>query len=152
MLILGAHMSIANGFTQAAKKTGEEFAANAMQIFTKSPRGGNIKPIDPADAENFKKLCDKHKINYIIAHSSYLLNFAKPVKKVPWMLRDILTDFARLQKLGGRGVVVHIGKHLDSEIQEGIKNVIENAKYIIDQTEKTGRPLRCHYWGRGYWF
>ncbi|MBU1953615.1 deoxyribonuclease IV [Patescibacteria group bacterium] len=136
MLILGAHMSISEGFARAARKTGEELGCNAMQFFTKSPQGGVVKPIDPADAEEFKKLCKKYRIKYVIAHSSYLLNFAKPASRIPWAVQDIMTDFTRLASLGGCGVVVHIGKALEGARQEAIRNVIENAKLIIDQTEK----------------
>jgi deoxyribonuclease IV len=140
MLILGAHMSIAGGFTQAAQKTGQDLQGHAMQIFTKSPRGGNIKPIDPDDSAQFKALCQEYAIQHVFAHSSYLLNFAKAIGDAEWMLKDIMTDFKRLHILGGKGVVVHIGKSLLDDRKNAIKNVIENAKYIIEATAKT-EPL-----------
>jgi len=108
-----------------------------MQIFTKSPQGGPVKAIDPNDAQRFKELCKKYKIRFVVAHSSYLLNFAKPLKDVPWMRQNLLTDFERLHMLGGHGVVVHIGKFLDAKREYGIKNVIENAKIIIEATKHT---------------
>lgn len=130
-------MSIAGGFAQAAKKTGEEFGCTAMQIFTKSPRSRQVKPIDPDDAEVFRDHCKHYNINYVIAHSSYLLNFGKSMSQVEWALRDISTDFERLHTLGGHGVVVHIGKSLDGDRQEAINNVIENAKIVIEETKHT---------------
>lgn len=136
MLILGAHMSIAGGFAQAARQTGEELGCNAMQIFTKSPRGRMVKPMDLGDAEAFRDHCKHYKIQHVVAHSSYLLNFGKPINQVEWALRDIMTDFERLAMLGGHGVVVHIGKSLDGDRAEAIQHVIENAKIIIDKTEK----------------
>lgn len=138
MLILGAHMSIAGGFAQAAQKTGEEFGCNAMQIFTKSPRSRMVKPIDPADADLFRKYCRQYDIKHVVAHSSYLLNFGKPASQVPWALNDILLDFERLSMLGGHGIVVHIGKALDGDRETAVRNVIENAKLIVDRTEKNG--------------
>ena len=81
MLILGAHMSIAGGFAQAALKTGQEFGCNAMQIFTKSPRSRFVKPIDPQDAKAFKAYCAQYQIQHVVAHSSYLLNFGKPLAR-----------------------------------------------------------------------
>ncbi len=138
MLIFGAHMSIAGGFAQAAEKTGKEFGCNAMQIFTKSPRSRMVKPIDPDDAELFKKYCKEYQIKHVVAHSSYLLNFGKPAGQVPWAVKDITLDFERLHMLGGHGVVVHIGKSLDGEREPAVRNVIENAKKIVDLTAKTG--------------
>ena len=128
-------MSIAGGFAQAALKTGQEFGCNAMQIFTKSPRSRFVKPIDPQDANEFKAYCAQYKIQHVVAHSSYLLNFGKPLAQVEWALKDILLDFERLHILGGHGVVVHIGKSLEGERAEAIKNVVENAKKIVDKTE-----------------
>lgn len=138
MLILGAHMSIAGGFAQAAQKTGGELGCNAMQLFTKSPRSRMVKPIDPADAELFKQYCAEYEIKHVVAHSSYLLNFGKPATQVPWALNDILLDFERLFMIGGDGIVVHIGKSLDGDRDTAVRNVIENAKIIVDRTEKTG--------------
>jgi len=138
MLILGAHMSIAGGFAQSALKTGEEFGCNAMQIFTKSPRSRVVKPVDTEDAELFKKYCKQYKIQHVVAHSSYLLNFGKTAEQVPWAVKDILVDFERLHTLGGQGIVVHIGKSLEDDRQTAVKNVIENAKLIIEKTEKFG--------------
>ena len=135
MLILGAHMSIVGGFAQAAEKTGKEYGCNAMQIFTKSPRSRTVKPIDPADANLFKELCKKYDIKHVVAHSSYLLNFGKPMSDIPWALKDIKTDFERLHTLGGHGIVVHIGKSLEDDRQNAIENVIENAKIVIDETK-----------------
>jgi deoxyribonuclease-4 len=156
MLILGAHMSVAGGFAQAALKTGAEFGCNAMQIFTKSPRSRFVKPIDPQDAAAFKNYCRQYGIRHVVAHSSYLLNFGKPAAQIPWAVNDIVTDFERLAELGGHGIIVHIGKSLDGgrasperaqealplpgELAESrlaaIKNVIENAKKIVDLTQK----------------
>ncbi|MFO0780409.1 MAG: deoxyribonuclease IV [Candidatus Gracilibacteria bacterium] len=138
MLILGAHMSIAGGFAQAALKTGQEFACNAMQIFTKSPRSRMVKAIDPVDAKQFREYCRKYKIQHVVAHSSYLLNFGKKNSQIPWAISDIMLDFERLHALGGHGVVVHIGKSLEGERKTAITNVIENAKIIIEKTRHIG--------------
>jgi len=137
MLIFGAHMSIAKGFAEAARITGEDFGCNAMQIFTKSPRSRTVKAIDPTDAAEFKANCKKYDIKHVVAHSSYLLNFGKPISQVTWALRDIKTDFERLHTLGGQGVVVHIGKSLEDDRAESIQNVIENAKIVIEETKHT---------------
>lgn len=136
MLSFGAHMSIAKGFAAAAEKTALELGGNTMQLFTKSPRGGSVKPLDPADVAAFKKLCAQHKIRHVIAHSSYLLNFAKPLEQASWIKENIMIDFQRLAALGGQGIVVHIGKALDGSRETGLQNVIENAKKVIHLTEK----------------
>ena len=46
MLRLGPHISIAKGFTQATKDA-IQINANTFQFFTRNPRGGSAKAIDP---------------------------------------------------------------------------------------------------------
>jgi deoxyribonuclease-4 len=145
MLLLGAHISIGAGFSAAANKIGGDYRCNVMQIFTKSPQGGQVKAINAEDAARFRELRDRYGIRAVIAHSSYLLNLAKPLESVPWMENNILQDFERLAVLGGDGVIVHIGKALASDRDAAIHTVIENAKRIINATAKltsaSGRPL-----------
>jgi deoxyribonuclease IV len=138
MLILGAHMSINKGFAAAARKTAVDYQANAMQIFTKSPRSSHAKPIDEKDAEEFTVICRQHDVKFVIAHSSYLLNFGRPLAEVPWAKKDILLDFGRLHKLNGTGVIIHVGKAKLLDPKQAIRNIIENAKEIISETEKDG--------------
>jgi len=138
MLILGAHVSIGDGFAAAAEKIGGDYRCNAMQIFTKSPQGGPVKAINPTDAARFKNLRKKYGIKSVIAHSSYLLNFAKPLESLLWMEKNILQDFERLALLGGDGVVVHIGKSLEGDRSKAIQNVIENAKRVVEETKDKG--------------
>jgi len=135
MLIFGAHMSIAEGFGAAARKAVDEYGANAMQIFTKNPRGRGVKQIADSDLESYKKY--KKRLKFVIAHSSYLLNFGKPMSEIPWAERDLLTDFERMEVLEGDGIVVHVGKAMGGDEQKAFKNITENAKIIIDKTAKT---------------
>lgn len=137
-LIVGAHMSIAKGFADAARITGEVFQAHAMQFFTKSPRGRAFKMLNLEDVKLFQLFSQKYQLRYIIVHSSYLLNFAADADKIPWAFDDILLDFRRLQALGGHGVVVHIGKSLNDDRSKAIQKVIENTKRVLDLTENTG--------------
>ena len=50
MLTLGCHLSIAKGFAAAARDA-RRIGANTFQFFTRNPRGGKAKAIDPADLE-----------------------------------------------------------------------------------------------------
>jgi deoxyribonuclease-4 len=133
MLIVGAHISILDGFASAAEEA-HKMGCNALQIFTKNPRGRGEKTLNPSDVRKFKEKCRSYGIKYVVAHSSYLLNFAKSMRENAWALSDIKLDFKRLAALGGQGVVVHIGKYLEMDKKKAIKNVIENTKRVIDET------------------
>ncbi len=127
-------MTVKDGFAAAAEKTGE-YGCNAMQIFTKSPQGGVAKPIKEDDAAAFKKNCERYAIRFAVAHSSYLLNFGKPMSEAPWMLENLSLDFERIFFLGGHGVVVHVGKALERHHDDAIGHVVKNAKTVIEKTQ-----------------
>lgn len=134
MLILGSHMSIDRGFAEAAIKTGKTYQANAMQLFTKSPRSRVVKPLNPEAAKAFRDKCRELKIVFVVAHSSYLINIAKPLSQAPWMLTDLKTDFERLAALGGDGVVVHIGKRLEQGLDQSIDHLVSNTQKVLEET------------------
>ena len=137
-MIFGAHMSTAKGFAQAARKSADEYGANALQFFVKNPRGRSSRPLAAEEADEFKKICKEKKIQFAIAHASYLVNLAKKSSEVPWLIDDVAGDFERVWMLGGQGVVVHLGKASGGmSEEEAIKNMIENIEKILRKTEYT---------------
>ena len=55
MLILGCHLSSSKGFA-AMGETALSIGANTFQFFTRNPRGGKAKELDPADAAKLAEL------------------------------------------------------------------------------------------------
>ena len=49
MLRIGCHLSSSKGY-QAMGKEAEKIGAGTFQFFTRNPRGGSAKKIDPDDA------------------------------------------------------------------------------------------------------
>ena len=57
MLQIGCHLSSVKGF----EHMGEEalsIGANTFQFFTRNPRGGKAKDIDPEDVKRFLSFCE----------------------------------------------------------------------------------------------
>jgi deoxyribonuclease-4 len=136
-MVYGAHVSISNGFLGAAMQSAEEYGANAMQIFIKSPRGGGSKFISDEESKEFKTYCKQAGMKFIVAHCSYLLNFAKPPAKNKWALDLLINDVECVHKLGGDGVVLHIGKYLDMKQETAWKNVVKSIHAVLDATKDT---------------
>jgi deoxyribonuclease IV len=133
-LLLGAHMSIAKGFVEAAIRTREVYNANAMQIFTKNPRGRAAKPLDAKVASEFKKYCKKNGVEFVVSHGSYLLNFAKPLPQNHWSIANLVDDLKRITALGGVGVVLHVGKHLELSYAVAERELVKNIKVVLKKT------------------
>ena len=58
MLKIGNHISSAKGY-EAMGKQALKLGANTFGFFTRNPRGGSAKAINPEDAEKFLKLLRK---------------------------------------------------------------------------------------------
>ena len=68
MLTIGCHLSVAKGFLAMAKDA-VSIDANTFQFFTRNPRGGKAKAIDPADMAAFHEFAATHGITRILAHA-----------------------------------------------------------------------------------
>lgn len=140
-LLLGAHMSIANGFVTAAQETSEGLGANALQIFLKSPRGFGVSKLTPADAEKFRTYAAECGGLFLVVHSSYLINLAKPATAKGWDFDSLIEDLRNTAALGGAGVVLHVGKSLSLPYGEAEKHLVENLKRVLDLSQKFSTEL-----------
>lgn len=132
-LILGAHMSISKGFFRAYEETKNDLAANALQIFTKNPRGRDSKPLNPADVESCQAFQRQNHF-FAAAHCSYLLNFARSFAADPWPNQSLIDDINRIDAVGGQAVVLHIGKKMDMEATVAYENIMNNIHYVLEKT------------------
>ena len=139
-LILGSHMSMALGFLSAVERTYEEYSANALQVFCKSPRGRFEKPLDLEEAAKVKKYVEEKNI-YLFSHASYMLNFGKPLDEDLWPIQSLVSDLIKTQALGGRGVVLHVGKYLERDKAEAFEYMKINLNKVLEETSDLDIPI-----------
>ena len=70
---IGCHLSCSKGYANMAREAAS-IGANTFQFFTRNPRGGKAKDIDPADVEAYVELARDAGIATILAHAPYTLN------------------------------------------------------------------------------
>ena len=73
MLAIGCHLSTSKGFL-AMGQTALSIGANTFAFFTRNPRGGAAKAIDPADAAALRDLVAANGFGKLVAHAPYTLN------------------------------------------------------------------------------
>lgn len=139
-LLVGAHASIARGFVVAAEHTFDTLHGTALQIFLKSPRGGTTCKLTDAEAQNYRAYVEPRGI-FTVAHCSYLLNFGKPLTTDSWPLKNLIEDVMNLARLGGAGVVLHVGKSLELPRETALAYIAENIATVLKKTERTGVSL-----------
>ena len=132
---IGAHVSIAGGYLEAFKRA-QAIGADAMQIFTKSPRGGALRKITKEEATEIKNWKGRSGVRKVVIHASYLLNFAKPLKLTDFESRSLLDDLESADLIEADGVVLHIGKTLKLDPTEAETLFVKNIIAILEHTKK----------------
>ena len=133
---IGCHVSISGGI-HCAVDNASKLDCTAFQIFTRNPRGWGAKEIQGEDADNFKSKIAKSEIDpsATCAHMPYLPNLSSPKKDVHEKSVDTLVgEVKRCGMLGIPYIVTHLGSHLGTGDEAGIKQLV--AAYTKAATVK----------------
>ena len=119
-LTIGCHLSIAKGYRAIAEEA-VSLGANTFQFFTRNPRGGKAKAIDPADVASFRAYAAEQGIERILAHAPYTLNPASATENTRDFARMALAeDLARMENTPGQLYNMHPGSHVGQGVDVGI--------------------------------
>ena len=98
MFTIGCHLSSAKGYLHMAKDA-VSIDANTFQFFTRNPRGGRAKAIDPKDIAAFAAYAPEHGIERILAHAPYTLNPASDKQQTrDFALMVLAEDLGRMEE------------------------------------------------------
>ena len=137
MLFLGCHLSSAKGFA-AMGRTAAAIGANTFQFFTRNPRGGAAKDIDPADAAALVKMQESGALGKIVAHAPYTINpCAKEEKTLEFARNTMQDDLRRLEHLPGNFYNFHPGSHVGQGSEAGIRKIAETLDFAMFEGQKT---------------
>jgi deoxyribonuclease-4 len=144
-LYLGAHMSIAGGMSRAVDRA-EQVRATALQVFVKSARQWDAKPLAPQEAEEFRRRLDDSGLStHTLAHTSYLINLASPDRAMrERSIRALRDELGRCASLGVPYLVLHPGSHVGQGEERGLERVTS----ALDRILAPRRPSRAAVSGR----
>lgn len=124
---IGCHVSISGSIDKAVENAVER-NCSAFQIFTRNPRGWNAKELSDDDISNFKSKLKSSKIERyaVCAHMPYLPNLATPkIDGFKKSVETLISEVERCSQLGIPYLVTHLGSHLGTGEEEGIKRLVE---------------------------
>ena len=137
MLRIGCHLSSSKGYL-AMGKTAKSIGANTFQFFTRNPRGGAAKPLDPEDISAFLEYSKENDISQILAHAPYTLNTASKDNKIrEFALMTMRDDIQRLEHTPGSMYNFHPGSHVGQGTDVGITLIVELLNEIITPEQTT---------------
>lgn len=136
-IYLGCHLSTTGGFL-AMGKNALKIGANTFAFFTRNPRGGNAREIDPEDVKALIGLMKENNFGKLVAHAPYTLNPCSATKKT----RDFAyfameDDLKRMEYLPGNYYNFHPGSHVGQGIEKGVNLIAELLNHVIKEEQTT---------------
>lgn len=130
-VLIGAHVSIAQDIAKSVERA-IEIGATTMQIFTKSSRSWQAKPLTKQEIDDFKEAVAESKIIKPVAHASYLINLAAQNPLVEKNAIKALTDeLKRCEALDIPYLVLHPGSHVGAGEEVGIAQIAKNLDHVL---------------------
>jgi deoxyribonuclease-4 len=138
-MFLGAHVSIAESIALAPKR-GKDVGAEAIQIFSRSPRMlRKSKPIPPNEAKAFREALETNGIRAAVVHANYLINLGSPKRNVVRYSRDaFVEELERAAVLGIRDVIFHPGAHTGAGEAKALRTIAASLDACLGKADAPG--------------
>lgn len=137
MIKIGCHLSSSKGYL-AMGKDAVKIDADTFQFFTRNPRGGNAKAIDPEDVKKFLDFAAEHNISKILAHAPYTLNACSADPGLREFARNTMADdLCRMEYTPGNCYNFHPGSHVKQGVEIGIGYIADMLNQILKPEQHT---------------
>lgn len=137
MLTIGCHLSSSKGFL-AMGKTASSIGANTFAFFTRNPRGGSAKAIDPEDAAELKAWMEAESFGTLVAHAPYTLNCCSDKPHARQFAREAMADDLRRMEFTPHSYYnFHPGSHVKQGAEAGIAMIAEVLNEVLAPEQTT---------------
>lgn len=137
MLTVGCHLSASKGYLDMGRQA-QKIGANTFQFFTRNPRGGSAKDINPQDVSDFLTFANEHHIGNLLAHAPYTLNACSADVKTREFAEMVMADdLRRLEYTPNSLYNFHPGSHVGQGTEKGIQMIADLLNDIMTPTQTT---------------
>ena len=129
-MLIGAHCA---GGVKGSLDKAVDMGADAVQLFTQSPRAWRPPAPDAELYERFRTQREEAKLGAVICHAIYLVNLAAPNDEV--YEKSVATMRSTVEiacAIEADGVVFHVGSHLGSGFEHGLDRVLPAMKQVLE--------------------
>jgi deoxyribonuclease-4 len=135
-VLIGAHCS---GGVKGALDKAVEIGADAVQLFTQSPRAWKPPNPDPETHERFCARREEVAMGAVFCHAIYLVNLAAPNDAVyENSLASMRSTMEIACAIEADGVVFHVGSHLGSGFEQGLERALPAMEQVLERcSERT---------------
>jgi deoxyribonuclease IV len=127
---IGIHTSIAGSYLNALESA-RKLGANALQIFSASPRMWQVATvrIPSSDAKAFRERREELGLGPLVIHANYLVNLAatQPMLRTR-SIQAFHEELVRGVALGADYIVVHPGARGEASLESAIASIVESVR------------------------
>ena len=137
MLHIGCHLSSAKGYLAMGKEAAL-MQADTFAFFTRNPRGGKAKDIDPQDVQAFLNFASEHHFTKLVAHAPYTMNLCAAKENIRAFAHEILSDdLQRMEAVPGNFYNLHPGSHVGQGSETGIAMIAAELNAVMFPKQTT---------------
>ena len=137
MLYIGNHTSSSRGYLAMGKQMLAN-GGNTFAFFTRNPRGGKAKDIDPQDVQAFLQLAEENHFGKLVAHAPYTMNCCAAKENLRDFAREIMADdLRRLEMTPGNYYNFHPGSHVGQGAEAGVRMIAEMLNEVLTEEQTT---------------
>lgn len=120
MIYIGNHLSSSKGYLAMGKEE-SKLGGSTFAFFTRNPRGGKAKDIDPRDAKALMEYLEANDFGKLVAHAPYTMNLCSDKEDIRRFAKDMLIDdLKRMEYTPGQYYNFHPGSHVGQGVDEAI--------------------------------
>lgn len=136
-MLIGNHLSTSKGFA-AMGRNAVKLGANTFAFFTRNPRGGSAKAIDPADVEKLLLIEKEENFGKLVAHAPYTMNLCAAKEDIRKFSKEMIADdLIRMEYIPGNFYNFHPGSHVGQGAEAGIKLIAEALNEVLTPEQTT---------------
>ena len=131
ILTVGCHLSTSDGY-EAMGRTALSIGATTFAFFTRNPRGGTARTLDPDDVAGLRTILVENGFGPLVAHAPYTMNLcsAKP-ETVEYSRTSLANDVERMESFPGNYLNFHPGSHVGQGVDRGIELICEGLDQVL---------------------
>ena len=132
---VGTHTSKLKTLYESISAFTQKHGNNPCQMYLGSPKSNSRSMPTDSDIERTAELIENFAIPYF-THASLCVNLSNPgIAEIG--CETIRTDLKLTSRLGGRGVVFHVGKYTTSSVEDALDMMEQSIRTILpDATER----------------
>lgn len=143
-MLIGAHVRAGKGLVPALQH-GADIGADAVQIFTQSPRMWKASQYSDEVLFGYRTAQAEHpSVVSTFCHATYLINLASPDPELAAKSRACLTaNLSTADGMGAEGLVLHIGSHRGAGFETALPAVAAALVASLDEVaaDDEGCPI-----------